>query len=53
MWGVAVVLSALMMLAIVTSGAHSAAEEQFVDGPIGTSVIQAPDPSKPIDVNEP
>jgi hypothetical protein len=52
-WALAVVVSALMMLAIVASGAHSAAEDEYVDGPIGTSVIQAPDPSRPIDTNEP
>jgi hypothetical protein len=49
--GAAVLISILMMMASIIAGDHSAADEPFVDGPLGPAVIQPPDPSKPIDVN--
>lgn len=49
--GAAALISILLMMASIIGGDHSAADEPFVDGPLGPAVMQPPDPSKPIYVN--
>jgi hypothetical protein len=51
--GVVVVTSAMLLLGSIAASMQPAANEPYVDGPLGPAMIQPPDPSKPIDVNEP
>jgi hypothetical protein len=51
--GAAALISILLMMASIIAGDHSAADEPYVDGPLGPAVMQPPDPSKPIDTNGP
>ena len=47
--GLAIVISVLVMVGSLLAAAHPDSEAPFVDGPIGTAVRQAPDPSRPVD----
>ena len=53
MLGVVIATSAMLMLGMLMADMHPADDEAFVDGPLGPAMIQPPDLSKPVDVNEP
>lgn len=48
------VLAAIILIATTFVGSSVAtAQDEYVDGPIAEGVSEGPDPSRPIDVNEP
>jgi hypothetical protein len=51
--GVVVITSAMLMLGVLTANMQGAADEPYVDGPLGPAMYQPPNPSQPIDVNNP
>lgn len=51
--GVVVITSVMLMLGIMAANMQTAADEPYVDGPLGPAMYQPPDPSLPIDVNKP
>ena len=48
-----VLVTMLLMVALLIAQGRPAADEPYVDGPLGPALIMPPDPSKPIDVNTP